>query len=190
VGCLAAGRLVFTREEAQAAVGINRGAFLDAAEKLRKRDSASKPAPRLLRHRSSPVPEFRESAARIFHRRPDAACEPALLCGLVEGRRVARSVSSGGDGIPGRHEPPDAGCAGRPLEDRLYSRKDMPAIASGIEERKTDTGKTKISSVELTLLDLLRYPQASAGLDNISTVFPDLGPTVDYNTNWRTFLLN
>jgi hypothetical protein len=66
----------------------------------------------------------------------------------------------------------------------------MPAIASGIEERKTDTGKTKISSVELTLLDLLRYPQASAGLDNISTVFPDLGPTVDYNTNWRTFLLN
>jgi predicted transcriptional regulator of viral defense system len=55
----------------------------------------------------------------------------------------------------------------------------MPAIASGIEERKTDTSKMKISSVELTLLDVLRYPQASAGLDNISTVFPDLGPKVD-----------
>jgi hypothetical protein len=61
----------------------------------------------------------------------------------------------------------------------FYFRKDMPAIASGIEERKTDTSKMKISSAELTLLDLLRYPQASAGLDNISTVFPDLGPKVD-----------
>lgn len=55
----------------------------------------------------------------------------------------------------------------------------MPAIASGIEERKTDTGSVKISSVELTLLDLLHFPQASAGLDNISTVFPDVGPKVD-----------
>ena len=37
----------------------------------------------------------------------------------------------------------------------------------------------KISSVELTLLDLLRYPQASAGLDNILTVFSDLGPKLN-----------
>ncbi len=49
----------------------------------------------------------------------------------------------------------------------FHFRKDMSAIASGIEERKTDTGKMKISSVELTLFDLLRYPEASAGLDNI-----------------------
>jgi len=61
----------------------------------------------------------------------------------------------------------------------FYFRKDMPAIASGIEERKTDTGKMKISSVELTLLDLLRYPQASAGLDNISTIFSDLASKVN-----------
>src|SRR5271163_4780074 len=37
-GLLAAGRLVFSRDEAQAALGIGRGAFLDAAEKLQKRD--------------------------------------------------------------------------------------------------------------------------------------------------------
>ena len=30
----------------------------------------------------------------------------------------------------------------------------------------------KVSSVELTALDLLRYPYASAGLDNIVTLFP------------------
>src|SRR5271170_3281513 len=36
-GLLAAGRLVFSRDEAQAALGIGRGAFLAAAQKLRKR---------------------------------------------------------------------------------------------------------------------------------------------------------
>ncbi len=33
----------------------------------------------------------------------------------------------------------------------------------------------KISSAELTILDLLRYPQASGGLDNVVTVLEDLG---------------
>jgi hypothetical protein len=37
----------------------------------------------------------------------------------------------------------------------------------------------KISSVELTALDLLRYPQASAGLDNIVTILADLGEKID-----------
>jgi predicted transcriptional regulator of viral defense system len=37
----------------------------------------------------------------------------------------------------------------------------------------------KISSPELTILDLLRYPQAGGGLDNIATVLEDLGPKAD-----------
>ena len=37
----------------------------------------------------------------------------------------------------------------------------------------------KVSSVELTALDLLRYPQASAGLDNIVTILADLGEKID-----------
>jgi hypothetical protein len=61
----------------------------------------------------------------------------------------------------------------------FHFKKDKPAVASGIEERKTDTGKMKISSVELTILELLRYPQASAGLDNILTVFSDLAPKLN-----------
>jgi hypothetical protein len=37
----------------------------------------------------------------------------------------------------------------------------------------------KISSIELTVLDLLRYPRASAGLDNVVTVLSDLGAKLD-----------
>src|SRR5579863_10787579 len=36
-GLLASGKLVFSRDQAQAALGIGQGAFLDAAEKLQKR---------------------------------------------------------------------------------------------------------------------------------------------------------
>jgi predicted transcriptional regulator of viral defense system len=61
----------------------------------------------------------------------------------------------------------------------FYYRKDMRAVASGLEDHKTDTGTMKISTVELTALDLLRYPQAAGGIDNIATVLTDLGPKID-----------
>jgi predicted transcriptional regulator of viral defense system len=61
----------------------------------------------------------------------------------------------------------------------FYYRKDMHAASDGIEQHKTDTGTMNISSVELTALDLLRYPQAAGGIDNIATVLADLGPTID-----------
>ena len=37
----------------------------------------------------------------------------------------------------------------------------------------------KISSVELTVLDLLRYRNGSGGLDNIATVLSELGEKID-----------
>lgn len=61
----------------------------------------------------------------------------------------------------------------------FYFRKDLDAVAAGIEEQKTDTGKMKVSSPELTILDLFRYPQASGGLDNIATILDELGPKAD-----------
>ena len=39
----------------------------------------------------------------------------------------------------------------------FYYRKEIEALARGIVDHKTDTGSMKISSVELTALDLLRY---------------------------------
>jgi predicted transcriptional regulator of viral defense system len=61
----------------------------------------------------------------------------------------------------------------------FYYRKDMGAVSAGIEDHKTDTGRMKVSSVELTMLDLLRYPRAAGGLDNIATIVSDLGDRID-----------
>ena len=61
----------------------------------------------------------------------------------------------------------------------FYFKKDISSVTSAIEDRKTDTGKMKLSSVELTFLDLLRYPQATGGLDNILTILAELGPKLD-----------
>ncbi len=55
----------------------------------------------------------------------------------------------------------------------FYFRKDIEAVKAGIEDRKTDTGTMKISSAALTALDLLRYPRASGGIDNVATVLSD-----------------
>ena len=61
----------------------------------------------------------------------------------------------------------------------FYYRKDMDALSGGFEDRKTDTGRMKISCLELTVLDLLRYPHACGGLDNIATVIAELGGRTD-----------
>ena len=61
----------------------------------------------------------------------------------------------------------------------FYFRKNVEAVTPGIEARKTDTGTMKISSAALTVLDLLRYPQASGGIDNVVTVLADLGQKID-----------
>ena len=61
----------------------------------------------------------------------------------------------------------------------FYFRKDMKAVTVGIEDRKTDTGTMKMSSAALTALDLLRYPQASGGIDTIVTVLSDLRQEID-----------
>ena len=50
----------------------------------------------------------------------------------------------------------------------FYYRKDMASVGGGIEDRKTDTGRTKISSVELTVLHLVHYPHAAGGIDNLA----------------------
>ncbi|MGA3372835.1 MAG: type IV toxin-antitoxin system AbiEi family antitoxin [Terracidiphilus sp.] len=58
-------------------------------------------------------------------------------------------------------------------------RKQIAPVSQAIADHKTDTGSMKVSSVELTALDLLRYPHASAGLDNVFTVLADLGEKID-----------
>jgi hypothetical protein len=68
--------------------------------------------------------------------------------------------------------------AGRSLLS-FHFRKDMAAIAAGIDAHKTDTGTMRLSGVELTALDLLRYPGAAGGIDAIATVLTDLAPKIN-----------
>src|SRR5579872_1834549 len=178
-GRLASGHLVFSREEAQSALGISRGAFLDAAERLQKRERLLN-----LRHGfyvivpyqhqnfgSPPTASFIDDLMRHEYRpyyvgllkaaELQGASHQAVMEFQIVTNRQMRDIKAGRSKIA------------------FYFRKDMSAIASGVEERKTDTGKIKISSSELTLLDLIRYPRASAGLDNILTIIADLGPKLN-----------
>src|SRR5271170_7302637 len=179
VGRLAAGRLVFSREEAQAALGINRGAFLDAAEKLQKHDrilnlrhgfyvivppqhlNFGSPPPAsfindLMRHEKRPYYVGLLKAAELH-----GAAHQAVMEFQVVTNKQMRDIQVGRSKIV------------------FYFKKDLTKVASGIEDHKTDTGKMKVSSVELTLLDLLRYPEASGGLDNVLNIFADLAPKLD-----------
>jgi AbiEi antitoxin C-terminal domain len=51
-------------------------------------------------------------------------------------------------------------------------------IIDAVIDHKTDTGKMRISSPELTALDLLRYAHAAGGIDSIATVLSDLGDKI------------
>ena len=61
----------------------------------------------------------------------------------------------------------------------FYFRKDLQPVLSAVESRKTDTGSMKISSVELTALDLIRYAHAAGGIDTVATALTDLGEKID-----------
>jgi AbiEi antitoxin C-terminal domain len=61
----------------------------------------------------------------------------------------------------------------------FYYRKVVAAVSAGIEDRNTDTGRMRVSSVELTALDLLRYPRAGGSIDHVATVLSDLGGKID-----------
>jgi predicted transcriptional regulator of viral defense system len=178
-GLLASGRAVFLRDEAVRDLGSSPGAFLDAAERLQRRghlvtvrqgfyvivppqfQSWGAPPPswyidELMRHEGPPYYVGLLTAAAIHGAGHQAVMEFQVVADkkmpeLVVGRsRIAFSY-----------------------------RKDIGAVAVGIEDRKTETGRMKVSSVELTVLDLLRYPHAASGIDHIATVLTDLGGAIE-----------
>jgi predicted transcriptional regulator of viral defense system len=178
-GLLAAGRLVFSRDEAQTAIGTGRGAFLAAAQKLQKRGRLLNPRqgfyvivpPHNLNFGTPPPVSFIDDLMR-HEKRPyyvgllkaaeiHGAAHHAVMEFQVVTDKQIRNIQAGRSKIA------------------FYFKKDLNAVALGIEDHKTDTGKMKVSSVELTSLDLLRYPEANGGLDNVLTIFADLGSKLD-----------
>ncbi len=176
---IASGRLVFTREEAQEALGQSQGAFLDAAEKLQKRRQLVSPRrgfyvavpPQYLNWGSPPPASFIDD---LMHHEGTFYYVGLLKAAELHG--AAHQAVMEFQVVAGRQLPAIQAGRGRIA---FYFRKDLSAVASGIEDRKTDTGTMKIASPELTILDLFRYPQASGGIDNVATVLEELGAKAD-----------
>ena len=176
---LSAGRTVFTADEAEHALGIGHGAFLDAAERLQRREALINlrqgfyvVVPPQYASWGAPPPAWyidalmrREGQAYYVGLLKAAELHGATHQAVMEFQVVAAKR------LPRIR-------AGRSLIV-FYFRKDMEAVSGGIEERKTETGTMKTSSGALTALDLLRYPQASGGMDNIATVLSDLRQEID-----------
>ena len=176
---LSSGRTVFTAEAAEQTLGVGHGAFLDAAERLQRRKALVNPrqgfyvvvppqyaswgAPppawyidALMRHESQAYYVGLLKAAELHGATHQAVMEFQVISAKRFPKiRVGRNLIV------------------------FYFRKELEAVTEGIEGRKTDTGTMKISSAALTALDLLRYPQASGGIDNVATVLSDLGQRID-----------
>ena len=178
-GLLSSGRTVFTAEEAEQAIGVGHGAFLDAAERLQRRQALLNLrqgfyviVPPQYASWGAPPPAWYIDA--LMRREGQAYYVGLLKAAELHGathQAVMEFQVVSSKRLPRIR-------AGRSLIV-FYFRKDMVAVTAGIEDRKTDTGTMKISSAALTALDLLRYPQASGGIDNVATVLSDLGQKID-----------
>ncbi len=176
---LSIGRTIFTAEEAEQSLGIGRGAFLDSAERLQRRKALLNPrqgfyvvVPPQFASWGAPPPAWYIDGLMRYEGQ-------AYYVGLLKAAELHGATHQAVmefQVVSAKRLPKIR--AGRNLIV-FYFRKDMEAVAAGIEDRKTDTGTMKISSAALTALDLLRYPQASAGIDNVATVLSDLGQKID-----------
>ncbi len=178
-GLLSTGRTAFTADEAEHALGVGHGAFLDAAERLQRRKALLNPrqgfyvvVPPQYASWGGPPPSWyidalmgREGQAYYVALLKAAELHGATHQAVMEFQVVAAKR------LPRIR-------AGRSMIV-FHFRKDMAAVTAGIEDRKTDTGTMKVSSAALTALDLLRYPQASGGMDSVATVLSDLGRRID-----------
>ena len=178
-GLLSAGQVVFTAERAERALGIGHGAFLDAAERLQRRGAVLNPrqgfyvvVPPQYASWGAPPPAWyidalmgHEGEAYYVGLLKAAGLHGATHQAVMEFQVVTAKR------LPRLR-------AGRSLIV-FYFRKDMKAVTTGVEDRKTDTGTMKISSAALTALDLVRYPQASGGIDIVATVLSDFGEKLD-----------
>jgi hypothetical protein len=173
---LSAGRAVFTREEAIAKLGVTANGFLKAAERQRRRRALLNPRrgfyvvvpPQFLSWGAPPPTWYVDDLMRHEgHPYYVGLLKAAELHGATHQAVMAFQV------ITDKRLPKIR--AGRSIISFVY-RKDMASVYGGVIDHKTDTGRMKISSPELTALDLLRYAGAAGTLDSIATVLSDLAP--------------
>jgi predicted transcriptional regulator of viral defense system len=173
------GQISFTRDKAIAALKITPSAFLKAAARLQNQRMLFNPrqgfyvvVPPQFLNWEAPPPAWYIDALMHHERRPYyvGLLKAAELHGATHHAVMEFQV------ITDRQLPRIR--AGRSWI-AFYFRKDMKAVRDGIAERKTDTGTMKVSSPELTALDLLRYIHVAGGVDAVATVLVDLGGKID-----------
>lgn len=161
------------------ALGVRRGAFLDAAERLQRRGVLLSPrrdfyvvVPPQFASWGAPPPAWYIDALMRHEGQPYyvGLLKAAELHGATHQAVMEFQI------VTAKRLPDIRAGRGRIV---FYYRKDMTAVEGGIESHKTDTGTMRIFSPALTALDLLRYPQAVGGIDAIATVLADLPPKID-----------
>jgi AbiEi antitoxin C-terminal domain len=169
-----AGKVSFTRAEAMRALQLNETAFQKSAKRLQNKKQLVSPrngfyvivppqylswgAPppawyidQLMQHEARPYYVGLLKAAELHGASHQAVMEFQIITNKQLPKiRVGRSMLA------------------------FYYRKDFPSVSEGLEAYKTDAGTMKISSPELTALDLLRYLHAVGSIDAIATVLSDL----------------
>ena len=173
------GRVSFTRDEAMAALGVTDLTFQKAAKRLQQRHLLAIPRsgfyvavpPQYLSWEAPPpnwyIDDFMRHEGRPYY---VGLLKAAEMHGATHHAVMEFQV------VTNRQLPRIR--AGRSVL-AFYYRKDMREVVSGIVDHKTDTGSMKISSVELTALDLVRYAQAIGGIDAAATALADLGEKID-----------
>lgn len=173
------GRTSFTRGEALAALGITRAAFLKSAARLQKRKMLLNPrhgfyvvVPPQYLSWAAPPPSWYIDALMRHERRPYyvGLLKAAELYGASHHAVMEFQV------VTDKQLPKMR--AGRSWIT-FHFRKDMKSVLHGIVERKTETGSMKVSSAELTALDLIRYVHAAGGIDAVATILADLAEKID-----------
>jgi hypothetical protein len=173
---LSQGRTVFTRDEAVSALKVTPRGFLKAAEREQRRGALISPRrgfyvvvpPQFLSWRAPPPAWYIDDLMRHEgHPYYVGLLKAAEMHGATHHAVMEFQVITD-KRLPKIH-------AGRSIITFLY-RKDMLSVTNAVTDKKTDTGRMKISSPELTAFDLLRYVHAAGTIDSIATVLSDLGP--------------
>lgn len=173
------GRTSFTRAQAIVSLGITEAAFLKAAARLQKRHMLFNPRhgfyvvvpPQFLSWGAPPPPWYIDALMRHEGRlyyvgllkaaELHGATHQAVMDFQVVTNRQLPKIRAGRSWIT------------------FHFRKNLESLRAGIVERKTDTGTMKVSSPELTALDLLRYVHVAGGIDAVATVLADLAGKID-----------
>jgi predicted transcriptional regulator of viral defense system len=172
---LASGRISFTRDEAIAALSVTPRGFLAAAERLKRKGAVLNPRhgfyvvvpPQYLARGAPPPPWYIDDLMKHEgHPYYIGLLKAAELHGATHQAVMQFQI------VTDKRIPKIR--AGRSILSFFY-RRDMQAVSIAISDQKTDTGRMKVSSPELTGLDLLRYAHVAGTIDSIATVLTDLG---------------